>query len=412
MTELTHLLSADAAPLTPDWLVWLSLALVAGGLLGEAARRLLDVPRIAGYAAAGLGVALVGLGPAADALPASVRLVVDLALALLLFELGTRVDLRWLRANPALLWTSALEALAGFLALAAVLSLAGFPRDVALAGAAVLGPASGTMAVRATAELRSAGQVTERLRVMAALDTVYAVLAAKGVSSWILLDRQGDWLRGIMVPIYTLGGSVLVAIGLYLAVARVVRLMDVNQEDAALLLIGLVVLALSVARVANVSTILVPLLAGALLRNSTERPCVWPRHFGSAGGMLVLLLFVIAGACAPPLALVTGSAIALGALAARTLARAAVFVLGARLGGIDERQAAALAVALSPVSCTSLVLLADLHASVPQVAQALAPAVTSAVALMALGGPAAMRWGLQLARELPPAEQRHHREAP
>jgi hypothetical protein len=59
----------------------------------------------AGFVAAGLGfdtrVPLMG----------TARLIVDVALALLLFEIGSRVRLRWLRFNPALLWSSLMEAL-------------------------------------------------------------------------------------------------------------------------------------------------------------------------------------------------------------------------------------------------------------------------------------------------------------
>ena len=74
------------------------------------------------------------------------------------------------------------------------------------------------------------------------------------------------------------------------------RRLDLVDENAALLLLGLVVLALIGARLFNLSTLLVPLLAGVLLRNTTERPWVWPRHFGTAGGVLVLMMFVSSAA--------------------------------------------------------------------------------------------------------------------
>jgi len=48
------------------------------------------------------------------------------------------------------------------------------------------------------------------------------------------------------------------------------------------------------------------LLAGLLLRNTTQRPWVWPRHFGTAGGVLVLLLFVYLGALWSPGLLAAG----------------------------------------------------------------------------------------------------------
>ncbi len=135
---------------------WAALALVAGGILGEAVRRGLGLPRIVGYSLVGLGLGLAGVG--AEPPTGSARLIVDLALALLLFELGSRVHLRWLRANPALLLTS----------LAAALSRAA-------SGTC----ASGAVVARVAVELRAAGPVTDRMTLLATINTLAAVLAKK-----------------------------------------------------------------------------------------------------------------------------------------------------------------------------------------------------------------------------------------
>lgn len=103
-------------------------------------------------------------------------------------------------------------------------------------------------------------------------------------------------MRAISQPLWAFGGSALLAAGLAALVAWIARRPDLRDENAALLLLfGLIVLALLMARSLKPSTRPVPLLAGALLRNITERPRVWPRHFGTAGGVLVLILFVIVG---------------------------------------------------------------------------------------------------------------------
>jgi Kef-type K+ transport system membrane component KefB len=399
MTDIAGYLHIAQWPPRPDVLFWISLTLVGGALLGEAVFRALGLPRIVGYSAAGMVIAVAGAGLGEGRLHGNVRLIVDLALGLLLFELGSRVSLRWLRANPALLWTSAAEALASFGATFGVLRWLGLEPGLAFACAALTLSASGAVIGRVSSELKSAGQVTERMIVLSALNTLYAVLALKLVIGWQHLDQHGDSMRAVVQPLYTLLGSVLLAALLARAVASVVRRFELRDENSVLLLLGLILLALTLARLFGLSTLLVPLLAGAMLRNASERPCIWPRHFGTAGGVLVLMLFVVVGASWSIQTFVAGALAALGLLAARALAKGVVLVAMARPGGIELRQGLALALTLMPVSATTLVLLADLRATHPAFADRLAPVMLSAIAVMALVGPIVVEWGLRLAGE-------------
>ncbi|MEO6280881.1 MAG: cation:proton antiporter, partial [Roseateles sp.] len=114
MYDIAGYLGLDRWPPQPDLLFWLALTMVAGALLGGAVFRVLGLPRIVGYSAAGMAVAALGRGLGDGQLHGTDRLIVDLAMALLLFELGSRVSLRWLRVNPALLLTSAAESLLTF----------------------------------------------------------------------------------------------------------------------------------------------------------------------------------------------------------------------------------------------------------------------------------------------------------
>jgi len=403
MSDIAAFLHLERWPPQPDLLFWFALTLVAGALLGGAVFRSWGLPRIVGYGAAGMVVASLGLGLGDGQLRGTDRLIVDLALALLLFELGSRVSLRWLKVNPALLLTSAIESLLTFWALFAALRWFGVAPNVALAGAALTGVAAGAVIGRVATEFRSAGQVTERMIVLSALNTLYAVLLLKLVIGWLHVDQRSDWVQGIAQPVYTFGGSVLVAALLAGAVGWVVRRFDLKEENSVLLLLGLVLLALTAARLLGLSTLLVPLLAGVMLRNASERPCIWPRHFGTAGGVLVLMLFVIVGAAWSVQALLAGAGLALVLLLARALSKSLVLLGLARLSGIEARQGLALALTLTPISATSLVLLADLQATHPDVAAPLVPIVLSMLAIMALLGPVLVQGGLRLAGEHRPA---------
>jgi Kef-type K+ transport system membrane component KefB len=113
--ELAGYLQIESWPPEPAAPFWAALALIGGALIGELVRRAFGLPRIVGYSVVGLLIGLAGLGVVTP----TTRMVVDLALALLLFELGSRVRLGWLRANPALMLTSAAEAALGFAAICA-----------------------------------------------------------------------------------------------------------------------------------------------------------------------------------------------------------------------------------------------------------------------------------------------------
>ncbi len=386
-------------PPRPDLLFWFALTLVAGALLGGLVFRRLGLPRIVGYSAAGMAVAGLGMGLSDGQLQGTDRLIVDLALALLLFELGSRVCLRWLKVNPALLLTSVAESLLTFWAIFAVLRWFDFVPNVALAGAALVGVAAPAVIGRVATEFKSAGQVSERMIVLSALNTLYAVLLLKLVIGWLHVDQRSDWVQGLAQPAYTFIGSVLVAALLAGLVGWVLRRFDLTDENSVLLLLGLVVMALTAARLLALSTLLVPLLAGVMLRNASERPCIWPRHFGTAGGVLVLMLFVIVGAAWSVQGLMAGALVASALLLTRALSKGVVLAGLAHVSGIEVRQGLGLALTLTPVSATSLVMLADLHLSHPLLATQLAPVVLSAIAIMALLGPMLVQGGLKLAGE-------------
>ncbi|MES2581937.1 MAG: cation:proton antiporter [Pseudomonadota bacterium] len=401
MDDLLAYLQITPWPLQPGVVFWSALVLVAGGSLGELVFRKAGLPRIVGYSAVGMVIAVMGQGAGEYYLGGVVRVIVDLALGLLLFELGSRVSLRWLRANPALLCTSLAEALFSFLAVFVSLRWMGLSLNVALTCATLTMATSAAVIGRVASELHSAGQVTERMVIMTAINTLFAVLLHKLIIAWLNLDTLGDWMQAITQPLYTFAGSVLVAALLCGLVAWIARRLDLRDENSVLLLLGLIMLALTTARMFKLSSLLVPLLAGVLLRNTSERPWVWSRHFGTAGGVLVLMLFVIVGASWSVQSLVVGGVAAIVLLLARTVAKGLVVVAGARWSGISLRQSLALTLALTPISGTALVLLADLQISHPAFATQVAPIVFSAIAIMELLGPIVVQWALRTSGELP-----------
>ncbi len=393
----------------PPWppagsaVLWVSLTIVLAGLIGEIAYRRFFLPRVVGYALVGTAIASLGLGVAGSGLNPSLRLIIDLALALLLFEMGCRIDLSWLRRNPWLLATSLAEAALTFIAVRTALVWIGMDPQSATPAAAIAIATSPAVVMRVASEFRASGQVTERLILLAGLNTLYAALATKFVLGWLHAEHSGNWAVALLHPGYLLVGSALIAALLAAAVAAVARKLDLQNENSILLLIGLVLLALAVTRTVNLSTLIVPLLAGMILRNASPRPWIWPRHFGTAGGALVLLLFVVTGSVWSLEAMTGGLLAGLVLIAARSIAKlAATFAFG-KPSGISTRQAVALGIALTPISGSALVLIADMQSVYPVFTTSFSGAIFVSIAVLELIGPIAVYFALRHTRET-----RHH----
>ena len=384
--------------LQPDTLLGAALLALLAALLGEVVWRVLRWPRLLGYTLVGTALALAGRGAVGD--EPALRLAVDGALALLLFEAGARLNLRWLGRNPWLMATSVAEAALAGIAVWLVLRSLSVAPGVAGPLSIIAIAVSPAVLQRVVGELHAAGQVTERLLTLAALNTLYAVLALKLFSAGLLLSDPGTWLEALSPVLFSFCGSILVGAALGEGLALIARRLDLREENAMVLLLAAVLLALVVAKTLQLSALLVPLLAGIWLRNRSERPWVWPRHFGSAGGVLVLVMFVAVGSAWRVDALVGALGIAAALVLARAVAKALAVLALARPSGLGTSQALCLGAALTPMSATAWVLALDFGARHTAAAAQLMPLLLTTLALLELSAPLLVMASLRLAGEI------------
>jgi Sodium/hydrogen exchanger family len=384
--------------LQPDTLLGAALLAVIAALAGEAVWRVLRWPRLVGYVIVGTLLALTGRGAGGN--EPALRVVIDGALALLLFEAGARLRLKWLARNPWLLATSVAEALLTGIVVFAVLLMFNLPRDVAAPLAIVAVCVSPAVLQRVVGELHAAGQVTERLLTLAALNTLYAVLAMKLLSAGMLLSDPRTWVEAVSPVMFSFFGSILLGAALGEGLALIARRFDLREDNSIVLLLSAVLLALVVAKTLSLSTLLVPLLAGMWLANRSERPWIWPRHFGSAGSALVLVMFVAVSSAWTIDALVASAGVALALVLARAMAKGLAVLALARPSGLGIGQAACLAIGLTPMSATAWVLTLDFVARHPNVGAQVMPVLLASLAMLELAAPLAVMAGLRAAGEV------------
>jgi Kef-type K+ transport system membrane component KefB len=378
----------------PDWplnfspLLWVALAVVGAALAGEWVRHHLGLPRITAYPVVGMLVAALAGDPLVAEHGEWLRWGLNVALAILLLELGSRVDLRWLRHNRWLLLTSFCESLAAFGAVFAVSRYLGMPMVPAVLMGAIGMASSPAVIMRVVAESKAQGQVSTRLLVLTALNTIYAVVTVHLVTGGLHQHYRGDWVLAIAHPLYLLGAALVVGKLLAEAISRVDRwLIKMRDEYASIVLLGLVLMTIGLIEALRLPVTLCMLFAGLVLRNGTPRAWVFPRHFGSVGGVLVVMLFLVVGMQIRIEHLLTGGFLALVLIGARSLAKLCGVLLLARPAGISWRQGLLLGLALSPTAGPVMVAVADVGQLYPELQGTLIPVAMSAAAIMELAGP-------------------------
>jgi Kef-type K+ transport system membrane component KefB len=382
---LAFFLPAWPLPLSP--LLWIALAVAAAALAGEWVRRYFGIPRITAYPVVGMLAAAV----AGDRLVAEhdewLRWGLNVALAILLFELGSRVDLRWLRHNRWLLVTSLGESLAAFGAVFAISRYLGLAQVDSALLAAIGMSTSPAVIMRVVTESNAQGQVSTRLLVLTALNTIYSVVTVHLVIGVMHQRYSGDWVLAISHPLYLLGAGLLVGKLLAMTVGRLRHWLTLRDEYASVILLSLVLMTIGLIEALRLPVTLCMLFAGIVLRNDERRAWVFPEHFGSVGGVLVVLLFLVVGIQIRIEHLVTGGALALLLIGGRILAKLGGVLLFARPAGISWRQGLLLGIALSPAAGPVMVAAADLGQLYPQLQGTLMPVAMSAAAIMELAGP-------------------------
>lgn len=386
-------------PLVPDAVFWAGLALLAAGLCGELCWRAWRLPRITGYAVIGLVAGSAGFEVITASIAADARLVMDVALGLLLFELGSRLSLRWMRTNPWLIASSIAEATLTFVAVLFALRFLNVPFMTATVVAAIAISTSPAMVIQLKTELKAEGQVTERLLTLSALNSMYAVVLVKLASGVLHQEYYGNVFATIVQPPYLIIGSLILAYALARSCNFMYKRINMQDEHSFVPLIGLVLLAIALAHVFKLSTILALLAAGIIFKNLDARPQLWPEHFGTAGWLLTVVLFVLTLISFEWQYIAMGGLAALVLIAVRLIAKVVGVSVFARRSGIDTKQGIALGLSLSPMSALALLLVNDTYNLYPNFDPGLRAIVLCAIVVLQLATPLLVYWSLSMAGE-------------
>ncbi len=389
-------------PMELNFALLFGALLVAGMLGGEAARQL-RLPRIIGYVLVGFAIAPVAAAMNIGPLLEEARIFVDIGLGLVLFELGRRVDIGWLRRDWSLAASAVVESLLTFVLVYAVLDATGFAPLMAALAAAIAMATSPAVALLVVQDTRAEGQVTERALTLVALNSLLASVVVTILTASVHYEVRVDLETAVLHPLYLFIGSLALGAVMARVASWLARRVERSPELHLTLVAGLVLAAVGLAQMGKLSVILALLAFGMFTRSDRSRHDLVNVDLGRASRLFYIVLFVITGASLPLVALQSAGWAALAFVAARAAGKFVGVLAIAPLGGLKWRQAVGLGAALLPMSSLSLLLLHDVARLYPESATELTAVVLAGLIVMELAGPVATQWGLRLAGETAPA---------
>jgi len=374
-----------------------ALLFFAALLLAEAAVRVLRVPRITALVVAGVLIGALRRSSEVAALMPLPRVLLEALAMVLLFEVGQRVPLGWLRRNPWLIAASLGESAVTFIAICAVLVL-GFaiPLFDSAFVAVICMTASPIVVMTVSKDLGARGQVSERSLLYCTLSSVYAVLLVQFFLAGYRAAAHVD-ITSVVQPVYLLAGSFLLGA---LAAAALRLYAMITRARGPLLTIGIIcccVLLYAYAPPLALSPILSALFFGLIVRGTDRTHSVLSHQTSEIGAVLTFAYFILVGASLTWLDSWTLAGVAVAVAAVRLLAKVGANAALASPSALSAAKGALVGIAGAPLSSLALTLTASV-AQQPELKHA-AEISGAVVLLMAILGPAFTELALRRAGE-------------
>ena len=390
-------------PLAATNLMLVGAVLLCGLAVGQIFVRVLKLPRITGFVAAGLVLGPGVLGLLDQTMLGELSIFVDISLGLILFELGRRLDLRWFTRDPWLLASSVAESLLSFLFVYGTLRFFDIAPVYAASAATIAMATSPAVLIMIVHDQGATGPLTERLLALTALNNVFAFLLIALLFGFVHLEYRADLLQAVSHPVYLIAGSSGLGYVAFIAARTLARWLGKREDSQFGMLLGLIVGTVGCAISFKLSVLLALLAFGVFARNLDRDHDLMAVEFGPGGQFFLVMLFVITGAGLRPAELAVAGAIGGAFILARLAGKLVGLGIFASLSGITQKKALLLGIGMVPMSAIAVVMVQGASALYPEFGAKLSSIVLSAVVILELVGPLATQWALRRAGEAEPA---------
>ncbi|HEY2254479.1 MAG TPA: cation:proton antiporter, partial [Variovorax sp.] len=363
-----------------------SLLLATAAAAGHLVQRYVGLPKVVGYSIVGTIVGFAGFEGTVWPLQGISLFLLELGVAIVLFEAGGRLPLRWFRHNPMVLVQSLLEATLTYFGVFWALHWLGIPDPVANPIALMAIVASPAVLSRVIIDTRASGPVTERAMTMTTLNTLYALTL--GYSQAGLIEHAPLGLLQKLYPVaVVLGVSFVVGALMALSLRSALRVMSPTSENTSILLLAIIAAGAALAAHFGGAAPLAALIGGVLLKTLNPKPWAWPRQLGTAASLLTMLMFVLVSIVAAqadwslPVA-----SVVLTMIGVRAVAKVAGVAIANPGSGASWKQALWVGCAMSPLSSIALLIASAFVTASPLLGAMITQIALPAILLMEVLG--------------------------
>ena len=363
-----------------------ALLLAAAAAAGHLVQSYVGMPKVLGYSIIGTVVGFAGFEGAIWPLQGISLFLVELGVAIVLFEAGGRLPLRWFRHNPMILLQSILESTLTYFGVFWTLHWLDVPDPVANPVALIAIVASPAVLMRVVIDTRASGPVTERAMTLATLNTFYAL--ALGYAQAGLIEHAPLGLIQKLQPVaVVLGMSFVVGALMALSLRSALRVMSPTSENTSILLLAIIGAGAALAAHFGGSAPLAALIGGVLLKALNPKPWTWPRQLGTAATLITMMMFVLVSTVAAqadwslPVA-----SIVLAMIGVRAFAKIAGVAIANPGSGASWKQALWVGCAMSPLSSIALLIASNFATASPLLGTMITQVALPSILLMEVVG--------------------------
>lgn len=295
--------------------------LLIGAIGGYVAHRFSWLPSITGFMVVGLVCGPGGIGLLSQETINESRILVDIALALILYRLGLSLDIRHIAHAPGLLFTSLFESALTFAAVFFILHLFGTSQAIAALVAAIAISSSPAVLLHVAHEVGAKGEVTDSTKTLVALNNLISFIAFSATLPALHYSSGSNWIYMLLHPSYQLLGSLLLGLVLAYGLHTIATKTAKAAQYKLALVIGTLMITVGLANELKLSMLFAPLIIGIVVKSMEQESVVSDLEFGAAFELFFVVLFVFAGAGLHLRELVEYAPIVLALVLARTLAK-------------------------------------------------------------------------------------------
>ena len=363
------------------------LVLLGGLVAGEISRRYFTLPRTTGYVLFGVLIGQSGLNWVTPLHVESAQLFIDLALGLILFELGYLVPHNNLKSGRGRILVGFLLSVAAGILVFALIRYWEFSIGSALFAAALCVATSPAITIATCSDVGAKGERTGLLYTMVAINGAIAFAAVVLLVPFLNDNQPMSGFARISSALGSIIGSTMLGGACAGMVLLGADKLERQVEHQHLLILGTIVLGVGTAVYLDVSVFLPMLIFGILVSAIDRERKVIAIRIASDARVFLVITFVLAGAALDVAYLRDYWREAILIALVRSMGQMVAILISRNAIGLTVGESVYLGIGLQPMSSIALVLLVNTQMLYSGMDAKLVGMLMATILLMQLFGP-------------------------